>query len=432
MRAPDPPAWLPTPALSTAFGTMAVLPLLAIALGRPDLLVLAVPVGVAALLALLTRSYRLPTVTVQPRATTLLEGESTQLHWEITAAEALDVLQLRLRLRGWVQQPDGGSLVATTATPAAVTAFDYRLSSTRWGRGHLDGVVVCAYTAMGLLRADAVMPAAASVRVLPLREGFTAVDAVPSAAGVVGLHRSRRAGDGIDLAGIRPFVPGDRLRRINWKVSTRTGSLHVTNTYSDRDAEVVLVLDTSVEIGKSTGAEQASSSLDQAVRAAASVAEHYLRNGDRLGLLDLSRPGRPIRSRAGRGQLDRLVETLLEVRPGFGGLAATERALSRIAAHALVIVLSPLLSDEVGQALAGLTRAGRSMIVVDTLPDRIELPELSDWTELAWRIQMLRRENLAASLAAHGVPVVPWLGSGSLDAVLLGLSRMAGAPRATR
>lgn len=426
------PTWTPTPALSTAFGAIAFLCLLAIALNRPDLVVVAVPIGTLALLALLRRSYQLPSLSIRPGAGTLLEGESTDLHWQISGPEPIDALQLRLRLRGFLDQPDGGRLVATTLDNVKPTTFSYRLISTRWGRGYLDGVVVQAYTAMGLLHAETILPASGTVRVLPLREGFTAVDAVPIAAGVVGLHRSRRTGDGIDLAGIRPFAAGDRLHRINWPVSTRTGTLHVTNTYSDRDAEVVLVLDTSVEIGESNGADRSSSSLDQAIRAAGSIAEHYLRNGDRLGLLDLSRPGRPIRTRAGRGQLDRLIEILLEARPGFAGAAATERALSRISANALVIVLSPLLSEEVGQSLAGLTRAGRTMIVVDTLPDRIEVPELGPWTQLAWRVQMLRRDNLAASLAAHGVPVVPWLGSGSLDAVLLGLSRMAGAPRARR
>jgi hypothetical protein len=68
--------------------------------------------------------------------------------------------------------------------------------------------------------------------------------------------------------------------------------------------------------------------------------------------------------------------------------------------------------------------------VVDTLPEQVTIPEHGPWTELAWQIQMLHRENLAAALVRRGVPIVPWLGSGSLDAVLLGLSRMAGVPRA--
>ncbi len=95
-----------------------------------------------------------------------------------------------------------------------------------------------------------------------------------------------------------------------------------------------------------------------------------------------------------------------------------------------MIVLSPLLSDDVAEALAELTRSGRAMLVVDTLPSQITVPDESEWTELAWRIQMLHRENLVAALPGRGVPLVPWLGGGSLDAVLRGLAKLATVPRA--
>lgn len=429
---PDIPTWLPTPALSAAFGLMAFLPLLAILLSRPDLVVVAIPIGVATLTALFRRSYQLPRVSAKARATSLLEGESTRIDWEIAADEPLDVVQVRLHMRGWVEPGELGDYAAVTVTPAQPTRYDFLLDSTRWGRAQLEDVTVQAYTAQGLLRADTVVRAQSAIRVLPLRDGFRAVDAVPSAVGVVGLHRSRRPGDGIDLAGVRPFTTGDRLRRINWPVTTRTGSLHVNATFYDRDTEVVLVLDSTVEIGASTGLEGASSAIDQAVRAAASIAEHYLRNGDRVGLLDLSRPGRPIRSRSGRGQLDRLVEDLLEVKASGANSMGVQRAVARISTSAMAIVLSPLLSDDLTESLAGLARAGRSIIVVDTLPATIELPEESGWTQVAWRIEMLRRNNRISSLQTHGVPVVPWLGSGSLDAVLLELSRTAMAPRMSR
>jgi uncharacterized protein (DUF58 family) len=424
--------WLPTPALSSALAVIACLPLLAVALSRPDLLIIALPILVSTVIGLFTRAYRLPKVALEVAAGTLLEGESTTVRWQLSGTEQLDLLQLRPNTEGWIELADGGAQFCTTVSPGRITEFDFPLLSTRWGRGQLDRVALTAYTAQGLLRADASVPVLASVRILPLREGFTATDAVPRAAGVVGLHRSRRVGDGVDLAGVRPFVAGDRLRRINWPVSTRTGQLHVTATQSDRDTEVVLVLDSTVELGESTGADGTSSTIDLAVRSAAAIAEHYLRNGDRVGVLDLSRPGRPIRSRSGRGQLDVLMELLLELRASPITGQAVERALARIRPNALVIVLSPLLTEEVATALAGLARAGRSIVIVDTLPGSIELPRHSDWTEVAWQLQMLHRDNLIGGLSGHGVPIVAWLGAGSLDAVLRNLSRTAAAPRALR
>ena len=63
-----------------------------------------------------------------------------------------------------------------------------------------------AYAAQGLLQCSGVAGDAA-VKVVFGRERFSASDAVPIAAGVVGAHRSRRRGEGTDLAGVRPFVP---------------------------------------------------------------------------------------------------------------------------------------------------------------------------------------------------------------------------------
>jgi hypothetical protein len=162
------------------------------------------------------------------------------------------------------------------------------------------------------------------------------------------------------------------------------------------------------------------------------VAEHYLRSGDRVGLLDRARAGRPIRSRTGRTQLNRLMDVLLEVRTASASEQTLSRALARISNRALVIVFSPLLADELAMAVANLSRTGRSVVLVDTLPARAELPERTEWTDLAWRIQLIARQNLTEALAQHGVPVVVWQGSGSLDQVLAGLSRVATAPRARR
>ena len=177
----------------------------------------------------------------------------------------------------------------------------------------------------------------------PLREDFGAGDVVPRAEGLVGGHPSRRPGEGSDVAGVRPFVVGDRLRRVNWRVTGRTGTLHVTSTYADRDTEVLLCLDSRQDLGRSPD-----SSLDTGVRAAAAVAEHYLRAGDRVGLIDLGQRYRVVPARAGRGHLVRLLDVLLDARSADDGARAAPAAgelAGHIGADALVVLLSPLAAD---------------------------------------------------------------------------------------
>ena len=82
-----------------------------------------------------------------------------------------------------------------------------------------------------------------TVATVPTPGTFTSRAGLPHPVGLVGQHRGARPGGGTELADIRPFRTGDRLRRIHWPVSLRTGALHVTTTYADQDAEVRVVVD---------------------------------------------------------------------------------------------------------------------------------------------------------------------------------------------
>ncbi len=426
-----PARWSPTLALGGTVGSAAVLLGFAVLLGRQDLLVLALPLAVAVVLPLLTRPTRPPVVRVTTDAGTLFEGQTTTFSQHLDVTGEVDVIRLRTHTEGPAQLAEGGGDFATTAAPNSNVRVEHRLTAPRWGRSRIGRVSVTATAAHGLLRSTHTFAEMVPVVTLPLRAQFSATDVVPAALGIVGGHRSRRVGEGADPAGVRPFVPGDRLRRIHWPVSTRTGQLHVSTTYSDRDTEVVLVLDSAVEVGVS-GWPDSASTLDVAVRAAASIAEHYLRHGDRVAVLDLGLAGRPIRLRTGQAHLFRLLDTLLDARTAAVSELTIGRVLARIPSRALVILLSPLLSTAAPVQAAGLSRAGRTVLVVDTLPAEVTWPEPGPWLELAWRLQLIERANLAGSLADAGVPVVPWLGSGSLDQVLVGLSRAARAARVHR
>ena len=99
-------------------------------------------------------------------------------------------------------------------------------------------------------------------------------------------------------------------------MSSRVGTLHVTSTWADRDAHVMLLLDSEHDIGVSEGIDGAASSLDIAMRAAAAVGEHYLRAGDRVSLVDLGRRVRDVPAGSGRRHLRRLLEVLVAAEPG--------------------------------------------------------------------------------------------------------------------
>jgi uncharacterized protein (DUF58 family) len=431
----DGAGWRPAPALARAVAATVGLLLGAVLLRRVDLVLLAVPLVVGTTLGLATRPHSRPRVHFGVPAAAVLEGGGLAPVATIAVDDPPDLLTVELTVPSWLV-PEGPPLARVLRVDAGTAAaVPFPLRSQRWGRRMVGPLVLRASAGYGLLRCGPYASAPGLVTTWPLREGFDAVDAVPRAEGLVGLHQSRRLGPGSDIAGVRPFAPGDRLRRVNWRMTQRTGRLHVTATYSDRDAEVLLCLDSRYDIGVPPG-----SSLDTAVRAAAATAEHYLRHGDRVGLIDLGRSVRRVPPGNGRAHLIRLLDVLLDAR-GLGRYDAAGRFagqlagsdLPRVAPHrALVVVFTPLAGEAILGVLATLGRSGRAVVAVDTLPADARPERHSQWTDLAFRLWRLERDSGIGRLGELGVPVVPWRGAGSLDHVLRDVSQVARAPRLIR
>ncbi|HEY6032391.1 MAG TPA: DUF58 domain-containing protein, partial [Gaiellaceae bacterium] len=65
---------------------------------------------------------------------------------------------------------------------------------------------------------------------------------------LAGDYRSSFLGSGTELAQVRPYQPGDDVRRIDWNVTARTGEPHVRIYMAERVLATWLVLDTSASM----------------------------------------------------------------------------------------------------------------------------------------------------------------------------------------
>lgn len=425
-----PVGWRPTTALGRALVVGALGVGMAVVSGEPAVVVLVAPFVTLAALALVHRPARDPGLDSRLDHLTLREGVGTTSRLAVTGAEDAEYL---VRVTGQppyvVMRPHGGRVGRLLDGPPPPV----EISPRRWGRRMLGQEKVALYSPWAGYRFGPVGLGGQWTRVLPAAAPYDSRAEAPQPLGLVGAHRSRRTGSGTELAGIRPFQPGDRLRRVNWRVSLRTGDLHVVTTRAEEDTGVLLVLDALADHGASDGVDGVASSLDLGVRAASAIAEHHVRQGDRVALRVVGRGHEQVGYGAGARHLRHLQDRLATVRVGEADEPETGVLQLGVTGGAVVVVLSPMLAESVGTVAATLTRRGVAVLVVDTLPAdaRPDLPEGADPTRaaLAWRMRMLERSVVLDRLSALGCPVVAWRGPGTVDDVLRRLARRAQLPR---
>ncbi|RYB92978.1 DUF58 domain-containing protein [Nocardioides oleivorans] len=418
-------SWTPTPSFvrASVLGLGGLVG--GVVLGQEALVVLAAPFVPLAALGLLGRPRSAPGIDARLDHHRLHEGQGTTSRLVVDDLDGVEhVTRVASRTPHVATSPVAGAAGALIADGLPSVGFSPR----RWGRRAVGAERVALTSAWAGWRWGPVDLPEHGLTVLPQTTPYDSRAEVPQPDGLVGRHRSRRLGGGTEFEGIRLFASGDRLKRINWPVSLRTGDLHVITTRAEQDAGVWLVVDGLRDIGVSGGIDGAASSLDLTVRAATALAEHHVRTGDRVGLLVVAADGTRVRLGSGPRHFHRIQGTLARVRTEVRAVAP-ERLDLGAGAGSVVYVLSPMLVTPLVTATASLQRSGASVVVIDTLGDRTTGGDRLALPSLATRMQVIERDDRLRRLAELGTPVVPWRGPGTLDTVLQQLARRTRVPK---
>jgi uncharacterized protein (DUF58 family) len=161
---------------------------------------------------------------------------------------------------------------------------------------------------------------------------------------MVGDHRGRGLGDGLDLDRIRPYEPGDDVRRIDWNATARAMVPQVREDVPDRQLTAWLVLDTSPSMHFGTADRR---KADVAEGAALVVGRFVARRSDRLGVVTFGAGTEQVTPPSGgRNGMAGLLRALHADVPEEGGGATTiRRALQTVAASRTSAGLVTLISD---------------------------------------------------------------------------------------
>lgn len=386
----------------------------ALALRRPELAVVAAPF--ALFLAIGTRIAREPRISagLELEAERALEGTELAAVVNVETDRAIDRVELVLRLPRAVDVVGGSQVHALRLRADETRKLQIGLRCTRWGVFDLGRMDVRARDALRLVTWEARFEHTQRLKAYPSPLTIQRLLAPLETQALAGSEVARAKGEGVEYADIRDFVPGDRVRSINWRASARRQGLVVNERHPERNTDVVLFIDSFTDVrghGRSV--------LEDAVRAAASLATRYLERRDRVGLVGFGGVLRWLQPGMGVTQRYRLIETMLET-----GVAPTYtwRDVNLIPARilppaSLVLALTPLSDQRFIVALEDLRARRFDVAVVEVDPVPLVAPGRSEAEKLAYRVWLLEREVLRARLVALGIGVATW-GDDELDTVL--------------
>ena len=420
-----------SPRLASYLGLAALGLIGALALRRAELVVVAAPFVLIVAAGLLFEGKPRLQAWLHVGRDRVVEGEEIDVEIELNAGSAIDLLELNLVLPRGVSVVAGDNPCALRLAEGEDRTLPLRLRFDRWGSAELGDIRLRARGRIGMLAWEGRVRRPHLLRIYPrpeLLQGLVApLDTQPASGDLVARVRA----DGLEFADTRAFVPGDRLRSVNWRASARRGELIVNERHPDRNADVVLFLDSFAEARSEDEGEDGT--LERAVRAAATLAGRYLERRDRVGLVTFGGVLRWLEPGGGLVQRYRLIDALLETGVEFSYAWKDVNVIPArtLPPRALVLAVTPLLDERSISALLDLRARGHDLAIVEVSPEGV-VPSGDGLDALAYRLWLLRRAALRARFERSGVAMARWGDEDALDAGLEGVRAFRRRARLSR
>ena len=192
---------------------------------------------------------------------------------------------------------------------------------------------------------------------------------------LTGLHRSPYLGFSMDFAEHRPYMPGDDIRRIDWKLYARTDRHYIKLFEADTNANFSVLLDLSASMSYGS---HSLTKLDYARYLAACLTSFSNKQRDRVGLVTFDHEVVDYVPPSMK-HLDTILHTLDRVTAGRPGSLAEPilRITEMLSRKGILVVISDFYEepDAVLSALGPLRARGHDVIVFHVMdPFELEFP----------------------------------------------------------
>ena len=246
---------------------------------------------------------------------------------------------------------------------------------------------------------------------------------------LAGEYSSVFKGRGVEFADVRPYLPGDDVRTIDWRVTARTGAPYVRRYTEERELTVLFLIDHSASDAFGT---RRRTKAELATEVSAVLALAAVRNNDRVGAILFSdRVEQFVAPAKGKRHVLRVIREMVSFEPRGRGTdlaAAFEFAMRILKRRAVIFVFSDWLAGEYDRALEMVARRHDTIGVhlVDErdmhLPD-VGLVALRDPERDEWRWVDTARGDVRAAFgraaAARDAAVARRLRSAGADLIRL-------------
>lgn len=296
---------------------------------------------------------------------------------------------------------------------------DHKLTPLSRGVYAFGNLNVFVSTRLGLAERRLIFEQAQEVQVYPsiIQMRQYELRALRHIAHETGIKKMRRIGHSYEFEQIKNYAQGDDFRSINWKASSRHGSLMVNQYEDERSQQVYCIVDKSRAMRMPF---EGLSLMDYAINTTLAISNIILKKQDKAGLLSFSDViGATIKAERDTGQLNRIMESLYreKERPGESNYELLYEAVRRlIGARSLLILFSNFESSyALDRALPILRRLSRSHLLVVVFFENTEIRKLANesvqttadiYRQTIARQFLLDKREMVSRLRQYGIQAV--------------------------